>query len=103
MKNLESTMSPAVETISQLRQRIAELEAAELRRQKMEAELLARAQQQAVVAELGQYVLTGPDLATLLDETAGLVAQTLQVEFCQILELLPNQDILLLRAGVGWR
>src|SRR5688572_23727066 len=103
MKNLESTVSASVETITQLRRRVAELEAAELRRQKMENELLARAQQQAVVAELGQYVLTGPDLTALLNETATLVAQTLQVEFCQILELLPDQDILLLRAGVGWQ
>jgi signal transduction histidine kinase len=103
MKNLESTVSASVETITQLRRRVAELEAAELRRQKMENELLARAQQQAIVAELGQYVLTGPDLAVLLNETATLVAQTLQVEFCQILELMPNQDILLLRAGVGWQ
>src|SRR5262245_46007291 len=103
MKNLESTVASAVETIADLRRQVAELEAAEIRRQKMEAELLARAEQQAVVAELGQYILTGPDLADLLDQAANLVAQTLQVEFCQILELLPNQDVLLLRAGTGWQ
>lgn len=103
MKNLENTVLSSAETIAHLRQRVAELEAVEMRRQKMEAELMARAQQQAVVAELGQYILTGPDLTTLLDQTAHLIAQTLQVEFCQILELLPDQDILLLRAGVGWQ
>jgi GAF domain-containing protein len=58
--------------------------------------------QQAAVAQLGQRVLAGIDLRALLSVTAQMVADTLQVEYCQILELLPDRDALLLRAGVGW-
>jgi len=31
------------------------------------------------------------------------VAKTLEVEYCKVLELLPDGDRLLLRAGIGWR
>lgn len=73
-------------------------------RKRIEAELKNRAFQQAVVAKFGQRVLAGIPLHILLDEAAELVAETLGVEYCQILELLPNiEDTLLLRAGVGWR
>jgi signal transduction histidine kinase len=89
--------------VIELRRQVAELQAAEIKRQRVETELRARAHQQAVVAELGQYVLTGLELPVLLDTITRLVAQTLNLEFCQILELLPDRDILLVRAGVGWR
>ncbi len=72
-------------------------------RKRAEAELKARARQQAAVAELGQRALAGTDLSTLMDETTAIVAQTLEVEYCKVLELLPNGDALLLRAGVGWQ
>lgn len=97
------TKSELKEEVGRLRQRVIELELAEEKRQRIEAELRARVQQQAVVAELGQRVLAGADLPTLLDETTLLVANTLGVDFCQILELLPDRDALLLRAGVGWQ
>jgi len=88
--------------LNQLQQRVKELEAAETNRERVEVELRERAHQQAVVAELGQRVLAGIDLKTLLDEVVARVADTLAVEYCQILELLPDRDALLLRAGVGW-
>jgi PAS domain S-box-containing protein len=71
-------------------------------RKRAEAELKTRVHQQAVVADLGLQVLAGADLATLLDGAVELVADTLAMEYCQILELLPDVDQLLLRAGVGW-
>src|SRR3954452_24429050 len=61
-----------------------------------------QARQQAVVAELGYRALTGTDLAILMDEAVVLVAQSLRVEYCKVLELLPEGDALLLRAGTGW-
>jgi PAS domain S-box-containing protein len=64
--------------------------------------LKARARQQAVVAELGQRALAATDLPTLMNEAVVLVAQTLELEYCKVLELLPNGNALLLRAGVGW-
>ncbi len=71
-------------------------------RKRAEAELRSRAHQQAVIAELGQRALVGTDLATLMEEAVVLVAQTLAVEYTKILELLPDGEALLLRAGVGW-
>jgi PAS domain S-box-containing protein len=61
------------------------------------------ARQQAAVGELSQRVLTGIDLSLLMDEVVTLIAQTLDVEYSTILELLPDRNALLLRAGVGWR
>ncbi|MBI4499487.1 MAG: PAS domain S-box protein [Chloroflexi bacterium] len=68
-----------------------------------EEELQAHARQQAAVARLGQRALAGADLAALMGEVAALVTQTLQVEYCKVLELLPDGHALLLRAGVGWK
>jgi signal transduction histidine kinase len=63
--------------------------------------LLAR--QLAVLAELGQQALLGVDPDTLMQKAVALVAETLDVEYCKVLELLPDGDELRLRAGVGWR
>lgn len=67
------------------------------------AELDARLRQQGAVADLGQRALTGTDPTTLMTDAVALVARTLNMEFCEILELLPVGDVLLLRAGVGWK
>lgn len=71
-------------------------------RKRAENILAVRVRQQAAVAALGQRALGGLELQALMDETAALVAETLDVEFCKILELLPEGDKLLLRAGFGW-
>lgn len=63
----------------------------------------ARAHQWAVVAELGQRALTGIDLQSLMDEVVARVVQCLGVEYAELLELLPDGEALLLRAGIGWR
>lgn len=68
-----------------------------------EESLRDRVRQQAAVAELGQQALSSSDLTGLMNNTASLVAQTLEVEYCKILELLPDGETLLLRAGVGWQ
>ncbi len=69
----------------------------------MEDKLNARIRQQATVAQLGQSALLGKDLSCLMDEAVALVAQNLEVEYCKLVELLPEGNTLLLRAGVGWR
>jgi PAS domain S-box-containing protein len=66
-------------------------------------EIELRARQQEAVADLGRRALTGPGLQVLMDEAVEVVARTLDVEYCKILELLPDGGELLLRAGVGWR
>jgi len=68
-----------------------------------EQELKARARQQAAGVELGQRALAGTDVSTLIDEAVALVAQTLEAEFCKVVEPLPDGNVLLLRAGVGWK
>ncbi|MBN1991435.1 MAG: GAF domain-containing protein [Anaerolineae bacterium] len=88
--------------LENLQNQVAALEKVETKRQRVEAELRERAYQQAVVADLGQRILAGIDLPTLLDETTARVATTLKVDYCQILELLPDRDAMLLRAGIGW-
>ncbi|GGA31741.1 PAS domain S-box protein [Okeania sp. KiyG1] len=65
--------------------------------------LKSRQGQQAAVALLGQKAVATSDYHTLLDTAATIVAKTLNVKFSQILELLPGNNALLLRAGVGWK
>ena len=68
----------------------------------LEEQLRTRARQQAAVVDLGQLALAGAALPALVEEAAALVASTLGVEFTHVLELLPDSETLLLRAGVGW-
>ena len=77
------------------RKRAAEAEAG-----RKEARLLARLQ--AVVAELGQMALRSEEVGKVLEEAVHLVAGTLDVDYCNVMELLPGGEELLLRAGVGW-
>ena len=64
--------------------------------------MLARARQQAAIAELGQRALTDTDLEGLMDEAVRQVSIRLEVDLCKILELLPSGERLLLRSGIGW-
>src|ERR1041385_2876395 len=68
-----------------------------------ERSLLTRAQQQTVVAALGQFALVSPDFGALLQQAMTMVGQTLEVEFTHVLELQPDGESLLLRAGIGWK
>ena len=72
-------------------------------RKQTERALRDRARQQAAVAELGRQALVGVGLQELLDTAVQVVAETLGVEFCKVLELVPDGKSVLLRAGVGWK
>jgi hypothetical protein len=72
-------------------------------RKKSEKEIETRARQQAAVAELGHKALAGDDLQSLMDEVVASVARTLGVEYAKIVELLPDDNELLLRSGVGFQ
>jgi PAS domain S-box-containing protein len=65
--------------------------------------LRVRARQQHAVARLGELAIRERDLQRVLDFATGVVAETLEVEYCKVLELLPQGREVLLRAGVGWR
>src|SRR5438045_8305601 len=79
-----------------LEQRVSE-------REQAEKTLLNRSFQQTVVSALGQFALVKPDFSAVLNQVVMLVAQTLEVEYCDILELQPGGAFVLLRAGVGWQ
>jgi hypothetical protein len=64
--------------------------------------LRLRLRQQEILAELGVLALKGVPFSELIDHTAILTAEGLQAEFSKVLEFLPAQNRLLVRAGVGW-
>ena len=68
-----------------------------------EAALRARAREQAAVAALSQQALAGGDLDALLQETAKTLSDVFDVEYCQVLTLLPKKQVLSQRACSGWK
>ncbi len=71
-------------------------------RKQAEKQLQIQAQQQAALAALGNTALAETNLDKLMNEAVALVSRTLKVQYCKILELLPNEAAFILRAGVGW-
>lgn len=71
-------------------------------RRRAEENLAERARQQAEVARIGQRALASDDIDAFLDQITVRVAEVLNVEYCKVLERLPDEQGLLLRAGVGW-
>ena len=84
-------------------ERTAALESEIAERRRVEDEMQARVRQQAAVVQVGQCALGLDDLLVLMDEACVVVAETLGVEYCKVLELLPDGNSLLLRAGFGWK
>jgi signal transduction histidine kinase/CheY-like chemotaxis protein len=66
-------------------------------------ELSARARQLAGVAEFAHFTLTGRDLTELFDRAVRVVVDALGVPLAAVFEPVPGSDLLLLRAGAGWR
>lgn len=64
--------------------------------------LNSRIRQQEILAELGVLALQGPTIEELLGSTARLAAEGLEVPYCKVLEYIPAENRLLVRAGVGW-
>jgi two-component sensor histidine kinase len=69
----------------------------------LEAELRSRIRQQEALAQLGERALAESNLERLLNDAVSTVALTLSVDFVKVLELLPGNTDLLLRAGFGWK
>jgi two-component sensor histidine kinase len=59
-------------------------------------------QQRAELAEFGMRAAEGADLDGLLGDAALQAAQSLAVHYVKVLEYLPEDKRLLVRAGVGW-
>ncbi len=58
--------------------------------------------QQAVITQLSQHALLNNDLGEILNEVCDQIAQTLSVDFAHVLELIPEKQQMLFRAGAGW-
>lgn len=71
------------------------------RRALADAELAARARQQAIVATLGQRALAGDSLDDLMNFAVVAVAGALAVTHCKVLEKV-NESRFVLRAAIGW-
>lgn len=117
-KQIEEQLRTQQELISrshdQLDQRVTErtvqlaianesLQAEIFERKRLHEELQRRVRQQEAIVYIGQRILSQERLPVLLQEVCERVAQTLEVEFCKVLELEPDGRALLLRAGVGWK
>ena len=63
---------------------------------------MAAIRQQEVLAELGQRALEGMALEALMDEMVRTVADTLDADYCKLLDLQPDGERLLLCSGIGW-
>jgi len=59
-------------------------------------------ERQSVLAELNQLMLYDADISMMMNFVVGMVGKALSVEYCEILELLPDSSKLVLRSGVGW-
>ena len=69
----------------------------------LQEELRSRAKQQEALAQLGERALAETDIERLLNDVVSTVALTLPVDFVEVLELMPGDTDLLLRAGFGWK
>ena len=64
--------------------------------------LRLRIRQQELLAELGVLALQGTSFIGMLNHTARMTAEGLGAEYCKVLEYIPADNQLLVRAGVGW-
>ena len=65
--------------------------------------LEARARQQAAVASLGHRALAVGSMSDLLEDVVQVVAKTLDLPYCSVLERRSDGETLVYRACVGWR
>jgi PAS domain S-box-containing protein len=65
--------------------------------------LRTHAKQQSAIAELGQIAIADNNLEVIFDKAVDLISKTLDVEYVKILELIPDENALLLKSGVGWK
>ncbi len=64
--------------------------------------LQSKVNQHEVVANLGLLALEGCELKTLMDECCNKLVDVLDVEYSKVLQLVPGEECVILRAGKGW-
>src|ERR1700674_4104949 len=65
-------------------------------------ELPYRLRQQSLLGEFGRSALQTRDIEQILQRATELCAQGLETPFAKVLEYLPDDNRLLVRAGIGW-
>ena len=65
-------------------------------------ELAYRLRQQSLLGEFGRTALLTRDFKQILQRATELCSQGLQTRYAKVLEFMPEQNRLLVRAGVGW-
>jgi two-component system, sensor histidine kinase PdtaS len=65
-------------------------------------ELPYRLRQQSLLGEFGRSALQTRDIGQILQRATELCAQGLETRFAKVLEYMPDDKRLLVRAGVGW-
>ena len=60
-------------------------------------------EQQSALAKFGELALSSDDLDEILTEACRLVGDALHTELAKVMELQPDGQTLLVRAGVGWK
>ncbi len=68
-----------------------------------EQDLRLRIEQQAAVASLGRFALSGAGLLALMEEAVQMVSAVLCVDLAGVLELDQGKEVLQMTVGVGWR
>jgi two-component sensor histidine kinase/DNA-binding response OmpR family regulator len=59
--------------------------------------------QQTELANFGRFALSERDLGKVLTEAARVCAESMEVPFCKVCRYRPEQNDLLVEAGVGWK
>jgi len=72
-------------------------------RKKTEDKIMRNALQQVGIAKLGLSALSETDVSVVMDDAVKLINKTLNMEFCKVLKILPDEETLLLIAGTGWK
>ena len=65
-------------------------------------ELPYRLRQQSLLGEFGRIAMQTRNFRQILQRATELCAEGLQAPFAKVLEYLPNEQRLMVRAGVGW-
>src|SRR5580704_17877834 len=59
--------------------------------------------QQSVLARFGELALRSNELDEILTEACRMVGEALGTDLAKVMELLPDGETLVVRAGVGWK
>lgn len=68
----------------------------------LEEKLYIKERQNDVLHKIGKIAFEHESLQTFMDESVKLITSNLELEYCKIMELLPDGKFLL-RAGIGWK